>query len=233
MSNIFQLYRLQQIDSQIDEMKEIISKNERVINDNSEIINLENNVLFLQNQLDQANQELHTIEKQVDSCKLKLSYNQNTLYSGKVKNPKELQDLQLEANSLTNQINGLESDLLAWMIKVDEINAEYADSLKLLEYSKKEKSEKDEELKKNNQEYEHKISILQHERQRILNSIDPSLVDSYEKLRSKKNGVAVSRIVSNSCSVCGATLNSTLIQRARAMEKIVFCDTCNRMLYYG
>ncbi len=233
MSNIFQLFRLQQIDSQIDEMKEVISKNERVINDNSEIINLENNVLYLQNKLEQASQELHKVERQVESCKLKLSYNQNTLYGGKIKNPKELQDLQLEANSLENQINSLENDLLTWMIQVDEMNAEYNDLLRQLENLKKEKSENDEDLKKKNKGFEHKISILKNEREHIITNIDPSLLDSYEKLRSKKNGVAVSRIVSNSCSVCGATLNSTLIQHARAMEKIVFCDTCNRMLYYG
>jgi predicted nucleic acid-binding Zn-ribbon protein len=119
------------------------------------------------------------------------------LYGGKIKNPKELQDLQLEANSLENQINSLENDLLTWMIQVDEMNAEYNDLLRQLENLKKEKSENDEDLKKKNKGFEHKISILKNEREHIITNIDPSLLDSYEKLRSKKNGVEVSRIVSN------------------------------------
>jgi uncharacterized protein len=54
----------------------------------------------------------------------------------------------------------------------------------------------------------------------------------FRRLLEKKGGLAIVRVISNSCSACHVKVRPAAIQVLRAGREIVYCDTCKRILYY-
>ena len=103
MSQSFKLYRLQQIDTNIDQSKARINKIDTILNDDK-ILNLaENDLVRIGNNLEQSQKELRKAENVVQDHQLKIEQTESSLYGGMVKNPKELQDLQNEVERLKTE----------------------------------------------------------------------------------------------------------------------------------
>jgi len=54
---------------------------------------------------------------------------------------------------------------------------------------------------------------------------------TYESLRQKKKGVAISKVEDQTCSICGATLTPAECQVAKSQNKNIQCPSCGRLLY--
>jgi predicted nucleic acid-binding Zn-ribbon protein len=77
------------------------------------------------------------------------------------------------------------------------------------------------------------IERLQGERVATLIGIPESDITLYDRLRSQRGGLAVARISDRSCSACGSTLSSALLNSAQLPNQISQCSRCNRILYAG
>ena len=78
------------------------------------------------------------------------------------------------------------------------------------------------------------ITIHQHlfkERDLVVSQVGDDLLNLYDALRSKKKGIAVSKIEDQMCSVCGSTLTPAECQSAKSRIDIISCTTCSRILY--
>jgi predicted nucleic acid-binding Zn-ribbon protein len=227
------LYQVQKYDTQIDNASKRIQAINAILSDNK----LLNQALETQNQLEKTlitkKKSLSSAETAVEDHALKIDQNQKKLYGGLVKNPKDLEDLQLESESLNNYLSVLEERQLEAMVEMEEalknfktastdvstitakMEAEHADLL----------AER-EELKK----------TISHETEQkgifISSNVIPDL-QTYEKLRLSSGQIAVTLMISDSCSSCGANIPSAIAQEARSPLKLAFCPTCKRILHPG
>jgi predicted nucleic acid-binding Zn-ribbon protein len=164
---------------------------------------------------------------------LKIEQSEATLYSGRMQNPKELQDLQNEVASLKRYLVVLEDRQLESMLAEEKANADAIAAKSNLEKIQAEREEQIAALTSERERTIHDISRMQGEKNAAMDNIPASDLELYEKLRLQRRGIAVSRVVDKACSACGSTLNASLLHAARSPSQITRCDTCGRILYPG
>ena len=223
------LYRLQLIDS---EMKEKKTRLLAVINEQKESVALlaarnrvETAVVTLQKH--QAQHKKYNTELEDLNAKAKRS--SDRLYSGNVKNPKELEDLQSEIKSLDRRREAIEDDILETMVLVEDAEGEKLAAEEVLFNMEAERELSMESLAKEQNELALKLHHLTQDRKNMAATIDAKALDDYENLRQRKNGVAVAKLRVNQCQSCFTTCSSSKEKKVQEGE-MVFCGGCGRML---
>lgn len=230
MSASLGLYRLQQVDSQIDRARARLEAIQKTLDNDRELKSA-------QTRLEQANDEnLHahhsvkTAELEVDGLKIKIEQAESSLYGGNVKNPKELQDLQKDVASLKKYLGTLEERQLEAMLlsettetRLEKARFEFESVQSRLGNENKKLIEEQLQLLK-------QMENFVQEREAALSPIDSSLLAAYEDLRKQKRGVAVTELEDDACASCGTTINAALHQNARS-QKLAYCPSCGRILF--
>ncbi len=62
--------------------------------------------------------------------------------------------------------------------------------------------------------------------------IKPRELAEFRRLVEKKGGLAIVRVVNNSCSACHVKIRPAALQILKAGTEIVTCDSCKRILYW-
>jgi hypothetical protein len=108
MNLSFSLYRLQTIDTQRQKITQRIAQIEAELAADEAIQACLKVKEQAEKKLKQAQSKLRDVAQQVAAKRMKLELNQNQLFGGKIRNPKDLQDLQSEADFLGKSIQELE-----------------------------------------------------------------------------------------------------------------------------
>jgi predicted nucleic acid-binding Zn-ribbon protein len=233
MSQSSNLYRLQQIDSQIDQFHNRLNRIEAILNDNSALQAAQIRLKDADKQLEQSQRELRQAESQVEDHKVKIELNESALYGGKVRNPKELQDLQHEVISLKKYFTTLEDRQLDAMLAVEEAEKIQSEA-KLNFYTIQGKVvEEQAHLVSEREKINQSLERFQVERQVAAAEIPADNMEIYIHLRKTRSGVAVAQINDHNCSACGYSLPPANIQAASSPANIERCPSCNRILYAG
>lgn len=233
MSQSFKLFRLQQIDSSIDKGRIRLKEIDEMLADDRQVHEAQQRLDLAKNARYEAEHNLRFAEQNVKDQRLKIERSQATLYSGKIVNPKELQDLQLESESLKRYLINLEDHQLNAMFAYDEAEAnfnEISDQHKsVIAQVEQEKGE----LTAEKVELIEDLERQESERKAAAANIDSDDIQLYESLRLQKNGIAVARVVDKTCAACGSTLTATIFSSAQVPTKLTRCTTCGRILYAG
>ena len=233
MSRPFKLYRLQQIDSQIDWMNKRLGEIDTALKDDQALKLAEKDAADAEQLQEEARKSLKRAENHVSQQNIKIEQNEATLYSGKVQNPKELQDLQNESASLKRYLEVLEERQLIAMLAEEEASSELQIATEELEKARQNSAQTNAALYEEKDKLDKDIERLQGEHQAAANSVEAEDLAFYKKLRTQRRGIAVSKVSEKACSACGSTLNSVLLYAARSPNQINCCDICGRILYAG
>lgn len=233
MSQISILYRLQQIDSQLETARISLRSIEQKLNDNSLILTARQNVAQAEQKHQSELKRLRESENKSYDTRIKIEQSESSLYGGKIQNPKELQDIQNEVASLKRLITTLEDRELEAMMAVEESEANLAQVNEALKATQASLIEQQAILNGEKTKLSGQIERLEAERNATLPPIPAADLALYEQLRKIRNGVAVVKISSRACSACGATLTAAVIQSTQSTGQLVRCPTCSRILYSG
>jgi len=233
MSQSFKLYRLQQMDSQLDRIRTRLQEIDTILNDNTNIQAAEEQVQNAEAALEGSKKTLHKAEELVKSQNLKIEQTEATLYGGKVHNPKELQDLQHETDALKRYLTVLDDRLLEAMILQDEMLSTYQTAVASLERVRFDNQALHSKVKEEQRLLLHEKDLLESERGAAARSIEAKDLLVYEQLRKQRRGVAVSAVADRNCSACGTTLSAAQLHSARSPNQLTRCESCGRILYGG
>lgn len=233
MSSPFKLFRLQTIDSQMDGMKHRIREIDDLLKDDEELLQARQEAETTKIDWQTSQKSLRMAEEQVRQQRLKIEQNEASLYSGRMQNPKELQDLQNEVASLKRYLSVLEDRQLEAMLAEEEVLAVAETARSALEKVQAARESQSADLSSERERLQNDLSRFQAERDAVMSDIPPADLDLYEKLRIQRRGTAVSKVVNKTCSACGTTLNASLLHAARSPSQITRCDMCGRILYTG
>ena len=233
MSNSSILYRLQQIDSQLDQASSRIQEIEILLNDSTLIDEAKAKASQAEKVLNDHKKNLRIVENQVSDQKFKMEQNESTLYGGRIRNPKELQDLQNEAASLKRYLGVLEDRQLEIMLEVEDQELEFTQANNLVLEITGRFEEEHAHLRAEKTRLNQELEKLLMERKAAADSADVDDLKIYDHLRLSRNGVAVTRVVDQSCAACGSTLTPGLAQSARSINQLNRCTSCSRILYAG
>ena len=231
MSIALPLYRLQQIDTRLKQITTRLSIIQNTLENNAELKAAAGNLETAKTTHHRAQTALKSAEFESANQRIKLEQAESSLYSGRIHNPKELQDLQKDIASLKRNLNALEDQQLENMISVETAIKELETAQKNFDITQGKVIGENASLNAELITLQKDQESLNAQRQAVLPVIDTVSLDLYDGLRQKRSGLAVSMVMENACNTCGASLTPGLAQSVRNSNLLVLCPMCGRILY--
>lgn len=231
MSASLGLYRLQLLDSRMDEIRARLEEIRQTLENDKDILQAKKQAAETASILKLAQHALNQAEAEVDKLRVKIDQSESNLYSGTVKNPKELQDLQNEIMALKRHLITLEDRQLDAMVGVETAEQTHQVALDELEDLKSQFTKQNQTLTSEQSDLEKEFDRLDTERQAAISPLDASLLDVYDQLRKQKRGLAIVSVNDGACAACGTTLTPAQFQIARSTSQSYNCPTCGRILF--
>jgi predicted nucleic acid-binding Zn-ribbon protein len=176
---------------------------------------------------------LQDLELKMAALENKIRTSEQRLYSGTVRNSKELENLQQELNYLRRRKGTDEDSLLEAMIGVEEHEAAWEEAQTHWGSVEAAWTDSQAELCLERDELVARLAELTEMRVAREGAVDGTDLNTYENLRRRKGGTAVARLRGNLCTSCHVEVPSSQSQKARHGEALVFCGSCGRVLYGG
>ena len=231
MSAALGLYRLQQVDSQIDQIQARLNIIQQTLENDVVLRAAKEGLAAAEAKHKDSERTLALSEAEVEKQHIKLQQTDASLYGGKVHNPKELQDLQKDVSSLKRHLETLEERQLEAMISAEAAEMDLQTAQTDLERVQSNLKEQNKDLTSESEALHKNLERLNSERQAVVTDIAGQALGVYDQLRKQKRGIAITSIADNSCEACGTTLTPSQQQTARSTSQLFHCPTCGRILY--
>jgi uncharacterized protein len=170
------------------------------------------------------------LENQTNAQKAKTTEAQ--LYSGRVKNPKELQDMEHEIAALKKRNVELDDELLEVMVATEEADAAVAEADTSLRQATAAWEAEHTHLLDEQGKLQAEVTSLQRRRIEAVKTVTPENLKYYETMRPKKNHQVLALMKDGSCTACGVRQTMAIEREVRQGEKLVACENCGRILVY-
>jgi hypothetical protein len=229
MSLAGQLYKLQQLDLELQRKQQELNEVENQLSDNKALVVAESKVASQKEQLEDAKRKQKSSEWELEDLQEKVRQIDSKLYSGKTKDPKELVNLEKEDKGLKSQIKTKEDALLGLMSQVEEIEAEVKTTAEEVERLKREWEQRQETFRPRKGEIETVLGKLGEDRNGLAQQIDSEAFNIYERIRLTR-GQAVVKVERGRCLGCHITVPTSQWQKAKAGD-LIQCNNCSRILY--
>ncbi len=231
MNETFNLYRLQQLDTQRLQRLKRIKRIDQIIASDIAVQKAQKRIDLAQVQHTEKEGVLEDYINQVSEKTLKLKQTQAKLFSGKISATKELQDLQAESEALTRTIRTLEDKQLDAIHQAEITQAELDDARLAMKNLLNEQATENSVLLGEREKLRVQLPKINSQREALRTQIDDSLLDEYSAIFKNKGGIAVAEVLEGSCKACGFDLSPTDLQQAANPGVIVKCKGCGRILY--
>jgi predicted nucleic acid-binding Zn-ribbon protein len=76
-------------------------------------------------------------------------------------------------------------------------------------------------------------AALRKERAAMVGSVTPKIYQQYERIRKGRRGRAVAEALEGRCCACNLTLRPQLSQDLKRGDQVIYCESCQRILYYN
>ena len=226
-----QLYNLQCTDSEFDKLARRLRQVEASLSETEELRQARLDLQAAEQALGRRQIKLRDLELENAGLADKLKANEQRLYGGTVKNPKELTGLQDENASLKRRKGQLEDVILEVMIEVEDTQERVHDARQHLTHVEERWRAEQERLAAERAELQDNLRALGERRQALRAAISPDDLDIYDDLRQRKGGQATALLKEDTCQGCQVSLPSSKAQQVRQGEVLVFCGNCGRILY--
>ncbi len=229
MESLERLYHLQEVELSIRQLRKELNDLEKSLGETEELRQARNAVLKARETLEKAHKEAENLQEGISRADAKAKPVNQKLFGGRIRNPREVEALREQAESIKKHRSGLEDSLLDVMIQIEEWEETLSEREKQLaevEASwKTDQSEKRTRIKG----IEEKLERLGEERSALRSAMPADLLADYDYLATRKGGRAVARVINGACEVCGAVVPRAFLAKMRSGE-IVHCGECGRIL---
>jgi predicted nucleic acid-binding Zn-ribbon protein len=233
MTRASALMRLQQVDSEIDAVRARLAEIEAELAQDRGRAAAGARLSASQAALAATRRALRVQEAEIQSLAAKAAEVETRLYSGKVTNPKELQDIQEELASLRRRRAALEDQMLESMVQVESDESVEQAARQVVTAAEGAVQTANEALAADKARAETALARLLIDREGAEAPISAADRETYASLRRRKRGLAVARLDEGVCSACGVAPSSSRAQAARHGDELILCGNCERILYAG
>ncbi|MFC1501273.1 zinc ribbon domain-containing protein [Elusimicrobiota bacterium] len=224
------LVALQEKDTELNNLKQQITKDPEDINSQKELSekyrsdaeNEKKTLLDLQKAKKEKELDLETKETEIKKHNLEL---------GSIKSNDAYKALLIEIESGKQDQSALENDILELMEKIDEESKKAKD---VDSESKKREIEiqgKIKELENEIKVLQEKYNSLKAERDEFAKKIPEDLLSHYDHIREGRDELAIVSLDGESCGGCGSILRPQTINDLHKGKELVVCDNCSRFVY--
>lgn len=231
MSVLEQLYRLQdRIRFVKDRERQRDTVPEELIEVDREFRERLEAVTRLRERLAEAEKECRTAEAELADLREKQKKYQTQLRS--VQSSREYSAFLNEIDGVEKLMRTSEDRILNLEEEIETSRAELSAREKNLPVETEEHEVRLKDWRAAQRAINDELANAQEEIRRLEAEIEPRERAEFHRLFDKKRGLAVSRVVSNSCSACHVKIRPAAVQILKAGREMVYCDSCKRILYY-
>jgi predicted nucleic acid-binding Zn-ribbon protein len=176
--------------------------------------------------------EQRKVDADVEQVKTRRERDQQRMDQGLVSNPKDLQRMQQEMESLQRRITSLEDDELEVMERLEEaqhtldaVTAQLAETDARLAELGAARDRKASGL-------EQDLGEVEQRRGPVVADVPADLLALYDRLRESKGGVGAALLRARRCEGCNLDIdNAELAQiRSASSDDVIRCEECSRIL---
>ena len=152
--------------------------------------------------------------------------------AGQIKDPKALERMLGELQSLHRRINDLEDVEIEVMERLEETQRSLDERTAELAGLETENADLQASYEKTSADLEAQLAAVKRERDTAADGMPADLMALYEKLRAQKDGVGAAGLRRRECGGCRLTLNASdlgIIAKAPS-DEVLRCEECNRIL---
>jgi predicted nucleic acid-binding Zn-ribbon protein len=230
MSRSAPLYALQQIDNKISACRQRLATINEQLGETEELVAMRDRLNEIRASLKTWRIRQRDEELQLHSVQQKMKASEHRLYGGRVRNPKELSDLQAEVKSLARRRQAIEESVFAAMLTIEELETTERRVAQDLHRMEQEWQAEQSELRAEQEAQTAHLAELLSDRKGTTDTILPADLSAYEHLRERKGGLAVAQLRGAECQGCMTTVSASRVKEARG-NSLAFCGTCGRILY--
>ena len=176
----------------------------------------------------EAETELAATEQRADAVSRRM-------YSGEVSASRELQAMSHDVDTLKERASMLEDQVLEILDERQPVDDQLADLTGKARDLARRRTETVRDLAAAEVAVDAELAEVEGRRAETAARIAAPLLATYDQLRARLDGVAISRLVGSRCDGCHLTLPATELDRIRHLPpgEVVTCDQCGRILVYG
>jgi predicted nucleic acid-binding Zn-ribbon protein len=230
MSDIWQLFRIQQIDNQIadiDRKLETDVPGQEII---EELERMRGTLEEKESLLKAKGKDLKNKDFDLQKLMTQRKSFEKKLYGGESGNPKELAGWQQEIDILKKKQGALEEEMLVLMMDIEQLEEELKENRKSIEIKEAEHKKSLDNHGTNQQNLEQDKESLRAKKEKMIESIEAPLMATYRELYDHKDGVAIVKIVKGICGGCFMNLPESTMKKVKRRD-LEFCTNCGRILY--
>jgi predicted nucleic acid-binding Zn-ribbon protein len=229
MSLTGQLYKLQQLDLELQKKLQELSEVNHELSDNQALVAAESKLASHKEQLEEVSRKQKNSEWELEDLQEKIRQINSKLYSGTTKDPKELVNLEKEVKGLKSQIKPKEDTLLGLMSQIEEIEVNLKTTAEEGARLRQEWEQKQEIFGQRKSEIETLLAKLKKDRVTMAQQLDSETLNTYERIRLSR-GQAVTKVEKGKCQGCHIAVPTSQWQKVKAGD-LIQCNSCSRILY--
>ena len=182
--------------------------------------------------VDDLTTEQQKVDADVEAVRTRRVRDRDRMDQGLITNPKDLERMQHELESLERRIASLEDDELEVMEKLEEAQAELAKLEAMV-------AEVDEQVAALAVARDEKLAGIEEQLAQVTTDRGPAaeglpadLMALYDRLREQKGGVGAAELRARQCGGCRLGLDASELSRIRGLpeDEVVRCEECQRIL---
>ncbi len=229
MRLIEQLAALQTLDSQLDADRRRYAAIQEALREPESLHQARAYLAEATARLEHWQRERRRRETAVADQQTRIRTQEKQLYGGRIKDTREQVALMQNVEMLKRQLERLEEEALEAIVAVEQAEQEVVQARARLETEEAAWQQAQAQLVAEREALIVHARQLKSRRQSLSAQLPADLVQRYEALRQKGEGVAVARVHNGVCSGCGAALPTAVQQQARG-DALVTCPFCRRLL---
>jgi uncharacterized protein len=230
MSRASSLLQLQAVDLEMDGYKTRLAAIARALGEDPAIQAAQRAVLEAQTELHSARVAVQNLEFENQTLAAKIAEISERAYSGTVSQPKLLQDLQRDLESLNRRRASLEEQQFEALVAAEAAEGRHEALQVELKKLEAHVAQQHGSLLEERMKLQANLERLEVSREAAASSVLPADQEQYDRLRATKKGRAVARLEEGACGACGVAPSSSRIQSARQGNSLILCGNCGRIL---
>ena len=154
--------------------------------------------------------------------------------TSQIKTNEAYKALQHEVQMAEQEIAKAEDRLLEQMVAGEEYDRRIKSSEKALKEVEEAARAERSKIEAAKAAGEKDLAELNAARERAVAGVPENLLDHYDRIIKKHNGVALAEVRDEKCTACGMRVRPHVFQEMRRLntEEMFHCETCTRILYY-
>lgn len=224
------LYKLQDIERKIAAAQQRIREIDDTLANDAKIRAAQDAAQAAKAPLPALHKQVRELEHELETTTAKSSETEERLYSGAVKNPKEMQEMQQEITTLKTKQTQLEENMLGVLEQIEAAEDNVQQQEAALEKVVQGQRHQHEALLLEKEKQESELHTLNTQHGGTVESLSEQSIKLYNQLKPRTRGIVVAKMNNDAtCGVCG-------VQQDRATENdvrrgiLTQCTNCRRVL---